>query len=214
MVCAKCQTFCLGFNTLTHCGRVTHRCVCRLIIIGSNNGLSPGRRQAIIWTNAGKLLIGPLGTKFSEISIGIYTFSFSKMHLKMLSGKCRPFLSRLQYVNPGIDLCTFRQSCKPIWETQDLWIPPAVPEISWSTFLKACKRLICVEYNREVLLHGKRELVYMWRHIQGHSFATCHVRAHFYLSFASRCDVSTEKQGHQQMSRQLSIKRARKQKFA
>ena len=35
--------------------------------IGSDNGLAPDRRQAIIWTNAGILLIGPLGTNFSEI---------------------------------------------------------------------------------------------------------------------------------------------------
>ena len=33
-----------------------------LSIIDSDNGLSPGRRQAIIWTNAGILLIEPLGT--------------------------------------------------------------------------------------------------------------------------------------------------------
>ena len=52
---------------LTHWGRVTHICVVKLTIIGSDNGLSPGRRQAIIWTNAGILLIGPLGTNFSEI---------------------------------------------------------------------------------------------------------------------------------------------------
>ena len=43
---------------LTHWGRVTHKCVSKLTIIGSDNGLSPGRRQAIIWTNAGILLIG------------------------------------------------------------------------------------------------------------------------------------------------------------
>ena len=48
-------------------------------------------RQAIIWTNAGILLIGPLGTKFSENLIEIYTFPFKKMHLKMSSGKWRPF---------------------------------------------------------------------------------------------------------------------------
>ena len=48
---------------------MTHLCVGNLTIIGSDNGLSPGRRQAIIWTNAGILLIGPLGTNFSEISI-------------------------------------------------------------------------------------------------------------------------------------------------
>ena len=33
---------------LTHCGRATHICVSKLTIIGSDNGLSPGRRQAII----------------------------------------------------------------------------------------------------------------------------------------------------------------------
>ena len=61
---------------------MTHICVSNLTIIGSDNGLSPGRRQAIIWTNAGILLIGPLGTNFSEIQIGIQTFSYMKMHLK------------------------------------------------------------------------------------------------------------------------------------
>ena len=76
---------------LTHWGRVTHICVSELTIIGSDNGLSPGRRQAIIWTNDGILLIRPLGTNFSEILIGIQTFSFKKMHLKMSSAKWRPF---------------------------------------------------------------------------------------------------------------------------
>ena len=42
--------------------------------------------QAIIWTDVGILLIGPLGTNFSEILIEIYTFSFRKMHLKMEDG--------------------------------------------------------------------------------------------------------------------------------
>ena len=80
----------LGQN-LTHWGRVTHVCVGKLTIIGSDNGLSPGRRQTIIWTNAGILLIGPLGTNFSEILVGIQTFSFKKIHLKMSSAKWRPF---------------------------------------------------------------------------------------------------------------------------
>ena len=75
---------------LTHWGRVTHICVGNLTIIGPDNGLSPGRRQAIIWTNAGILLIGPGGTNFSEILIGIHTFSFKKINLKMSSGKWRP----------------------------------------------------------------------------------------------------------------------------
>ena len=78
-------------SLLTHWGRVTHICVGKLSIIGSDNGLSLGRRQAIIWTNAGILLIGPLGTNFSEISIGIQIFSFKKMHLIMSSAQWRPF---------------------------------------------------------------------------------------------------------------------------
>ena len=70
---------------------MTHICISKLASIVSDNGLSPGRRQAIIWTNAGILLIGPLGTNFSEISIEIHTFSFKKMHFKMSSGKWQPF---------------------------------------------------------------------------------------------------------------------------
>ena len=76
---------------LTHWGWVTHTCIDKLTSIGADNGLSPGRRQAIIWTIAGILLIGPLETNFSEILIGIQTFSFKKLHLKVLSAKRRPF---------------------------------------------------------------------------------------------------------------------------
>ena len=75
----------------THWGRVTHICVGNLTIIGSDNGLSLGRRQSIIWTNPGILLIGHLGTNFNEILLQIYTFSFTKMHLKLSSGKWPPF---------------------------------------------------------------------------------------------------------------------------
>ena len=59
--------------------------------IGSDNGLSPIRRQAIIETNAGILSIGPLGTNFNEISIKIQNSSFRKMHLKISSAKWWPF---------------------------------------------------------------------------------------------------------------------------
>ena len=67
---------------------MTHICVGNLTIIGSDNGLSPGRRQAIIRTI---LLIGPLGTNFSEIQIKILTFSFKKIRLNMSSVTWRPF---------------------------------------------------------------------------------------------------------------------------
>ena len=74
-----------GDKESTHWGRVTYICVSKLTINGSDNGLSPGRRQAIIWTNTEILLIGPLGTNFIEIIVGIQTFSFRKMHLEMSS---------------------------------------------------------------------------------------------------------------------------------
>ena len=79
------------FSPLTHWGRVMGKCVGKLTIIGSDNGLLPGRRHAIIWINAGILFIGPLGTNFSEIYIKIITFSFKKMHLKMSSAKWQPY---------------------------------------------------------------------------------------------------------------------------
>ena len=78
-------------QVLTHWGRVTHICVGKLNIIGSDNGSSPRRRQAIILTNAGLLLIGSLGTNFSEILLEILTYSFKKMCLKVSSAKRRPF---------------------------------------------------------------------------------------------------------------------------
>ena len=61
------------------------------VSIGLDNGLSPIRRQAIIWTNAGILLIEPLGRKSSEILIKIKKFSFKKIHLKIPSAKWQPF---------------------------------------------------------------------------------------------------------------------------
>ena len=100
-------------NLLTHWGWVTNICVGNLTIIGSDNGLSPGRRQAIIWTNDGILLIGPFRTNFSEILIGIHTFSSRNMHMKMSSAKCLPFFLSLNVLNqqlmlfvPGMASCS------------------------------------------------------------------------------------------------------------
>ena len=75
-----------------------HICLSDLSIIGSDSGLSPGRRQAITWFNVGILLIRHSGTNFSEILTEILTFSFKKTHLKMSSGKCQPFCLDLNVV--------------------------------------------------------------------------------------------------------------------
>ena len=85
-----------------------------LAIIGSVNGLSPGRRQAINWTNAGILLIRPPGTNFNEILIEIYAFSFTKIHLKMSSGKRRPFCLRLNVLKTTwLPTCRLPCDCSP-----------------------------------------------------------------------------------------------------
>ena len=84
-----------------------HICINELSSIGSGNGLSPVRRQAITSTNAEWLLTGPLGTNFSEIWIKIHNFSFTKMHLKMLSAKWQPFCSRGDELSSSHLLCHF-----------------------------------------------------------------------------------------------------------
>ena len=74
------------------------------VSICSDNGLLPIRRQVIIWTNAGLLSIGPLGTKFSEILIKIQNFSLAKMHLNISSAKWRPFCPGGRWVNKAISV--------------------------------------------------------------------------------------------------------------
>ena len=119
-----------GLHVLTHWGRVTHICVSKLIIIGSDNGLSPVRPQVIIWTNAGILLIGPLRTNFSEISIEIHIFSFKKMHLKMSSGNWQPscvglnVLMTWKMVGKTCKISLVISNCK---KNLNWWIWPIAP---------------------------------------------------------------------------------------
>ena len=101
---------CLTTFLLTHWAWVTHICTSKLIIIGSDNGLSPGQRQAIIWTYAGILLIWTVGTNFNEIWTGTQTFSFKKIHLKMLSAKWRPFCLSL-------NVLTYTLIVVPVWHS-------------------------------------------------------------------------------------------------
>ena len=112
----------LSLCLLSHWGRVTHICVSKLTIIGSDNGLSPGRRQAIIWTNAEILLIGPLGINFNEILIAIEAFSFKKMHLKISAAKWRPFCLGLNVLisNNSSDIY-FIHSYISCWLCDKLW---------------------------------------------------------------------------------------------
>ena len=110
---SSCST---SLRLLTHWGRATHICVSKLTIIASDNGLSPGRCQAINWNNAGILSIGLLGTNFSEILIEILTIFFKKMRLKVLSAKWRPFYLGLNVLIGMLLLATF---CAPPWWNQE-----------------------------------------------------------------------------------------------
>ena len=76
---------------------MTHLCVGKLTIIGSNYGLSPERRQANIWTNAAILSIGPLERNFSEILIEIWIFFIKKNAFENVR-KMASILSRPQWV--------------------------------------------------------------------------------------------------------------------
>ena len=76
----------------THWGRKTHICIREHASTGSDNGLSPGRRQAIIWTIAGILSIGPSGTNFCEMSVDIYTLLSKNNTSKMSSGEAGQFV--------------------------------------------------------------------------------------------------------------------------
>ena len=99
MSSAKRRPFCLGLNVLTHWGRVTHICVGKLTIIGSDNGLSPGWHQAIIWTNAGILLIGPLGTNLNKnLYRKLYMITQENAFVNVVC-KMAAIFSRLQHVN-------------------------------------------------------------------------------------------------------------------
>ena len=89
---------------LTDWGRVAHICVGNLTITGSDNGLSHGRRQAIIWANAGILFIEPLGTVFSEIVIWIHIFSFQEYAFENVLCEMAAILSRPQFVNMWLGL--------------------------------------------------------------------------------------------------------------
>ena len=112
-------------------GRVTHICISKLTIIGSDKGLPPGRRQAIIWTNAGILLIGPLGANFNEILIEILTFSFKKMRFEVSSAKWWPFCLSLSglihcglvmpYSTINLGQCWFSQWLVAWWHQAIAW---------------------------------------------------------------------------------------------
>ena len=105
---------------------MTHICVDKLMIIVSDNGLSPDRRQAIIWTNAGLLSIGPLRTYFSGNLIKIQQFSLKKMHVKMSSAKWRPSCLGLNVLNSYMPWIYLRKQ----FSAKSMWFPLGLLSLS------------------------------------------------------------------------------------
>ena len=113
---------------LTHWGRVMHICISNLTIIGSDNGFSPSRCQAIFATNFGILLIRPLWIKFREILIEIDTFSFKKMYLKMSSTKWHPFCLSLNVLKLLRNMKSFSTvDFAVIWDNNAIWLFTSEP---------------------------------------------------------------------------------------
>ena len=124
----SCPTFMFLYSInrsqwLTHWGRVMHICVSNLTIIVPDNGLLPDRHQAIIWPNAGILLIRTSGTNFSEILSEIHIFSFKNIHLKILSAQWRPFCLSLNVL-----IWVFILAAILAWKSDD--------HMTWSTLPK------------------------------------------------------------------------------
>ena len=136
-------------HLLTHWGRVMHIWVSDLTTIASDNGLSPGRHRATIWTNAGILLIGSLGTNFSEISIEIQAFSLKKIHLKVLFTKWRSICL-------GLNVLTALAVQKQLWPTK-----------CWQTVCNISRHFSCWRYEEwlqtlQIICHCLQATTQLW----------------------------------------------------
>ena len=118
--------------------------------------------QTIIWTNDGILLIGPIRTNFSEILIGIQTFSFKKMHLKMSSAKWCPFCIGLNVLSNVLAL----KRCQTISRTND----DSYPMYTWSRQYLLPERLCWIfedSWAAHQIHHWWRQLATLYWHPWG-----------------------------------------------
>ena len=168
---------------LTHWGRVKHICVGKLIIIGSDNGLSLGRRQAIIWTNAWLLLIQTLGTNFSEILGKIHTLSFKKKHLKLLSAKWRQIFL-------GLNVLRFN------WST---YLQYAMWYQRLAELSQPIQHWLCPFWPSDTALHNRSPRLPRWLHLRTaglHPYrfwshcTVCRKETFFMINIHTKCELS------------------------
>ena len=171
---------CLVSDQLTHWGRVTHICVGNLTSIDSDNGLSPERRQAITWTNDRLLLIGSLGTNFSEMLFGIRTFSFKKMHFKMSSGKWRPFCLGLNELIQGLQCCCLTPSVMKQPACRKNMIRASIQQILPVGCITQWFSNLVLPFESSEVSQNQRRSKDSWAGIGGEHCGYYHLGYHFY----------------------------------
>ena len=92
---------CLQLNVLTHWGRVTHICISKITIIGSDNGLSPWTAPSHYLNQCWNIVNWTLGNKLQwNLNRNLYIF-IQENPLENVVWKMAAILSRPQCVNPS-----------------------------------------------------------------------------------------------------------------
>ena len=126
------------------------------VSIGSDNGLSPVRRQAIIWTSGDILLIGTLETNFSEILI----FSYQKMYLKMSSATWHLFSLSLNVLTPsGAKAGLFQENQVSAMTTDALSPCGAMPLAAMALPISAGRSLSSIKTNLKLRVRFQNEML-------------------------------------------------------
>ena len=114
--------------------------------------------------------IGPLRTNFKEILIKILNFSFTKMHLKILSAKWRPFCPRGDELTKGTPVAPFTNT--PFTQgLRPLCLPCATTKLARSPLKAEGRQNGCLGRSRVVHRtfrhrhgrHGRREVLSMFK---------------------------------------------------
>ena len=82
---------------------MTHICIDKVTIIGSDNGYSPRQYQAVIWHSAGIVLIRTLGTNFSEMLSKIHLFLIEENAFENVFYEMMAILPWFQCVKASVD---------------------------------------------------------------------------------------------------------------
>ena len=151
---------CLGFNILTHLGRVMHIFISKLTIIDSDYGLAPTIYLNHYWNTVDSTLRNTL----SEILSEIHTFSFRKMHLKCPLRNCDNFVSDCKCLLTGTKAIMYDFASAGVPPLDSHWLGTSLE----SALMIQCKRI----KHGQILLyttfcsytdHGNYFLVCSWK---------------------------------------------------